>query len=261
MGGSHDDNEIIVHFTDSKVVHLSSLANGFNFPSVDSDGDAVMFAPLVERAIAILPNDVTIISGHNRTGSIEDLKAYHEMLVATERTVREGLAAGKDAEGLKEEGVLEGWSAYAESYVSVDEWTDTLVEAITASGEKKPSVMDPIYHEWKSEGAQAAADLYADLKENHESEYSIHETDLLVIGDKLLEKKHTESAVVFLQLSLTEYPESDYVYYVNYDLALAHRDLGQREKALDYCRKAAEVRPESTKISNLLSELEGGDGN
>ncbi|MBD3850943.1 MAG: MBL fold metallo-hydrolase, partial [Acidobacteria bacterium] len=47
MSGSHDDNEIIVHFTDSKVVHLSSLANGFNFPSVDTAGDPLMFSPLV----------------------------------------------------------------------------------------------------------------------------------------------------------------------------------------------------------------------
>ena len=41
MPGSHDDNEIIVHFTKSKVVHLSSLANGVNFPSVYSDGDVL----------------------------------------------------------------------------------------------------------------------------------------------------------------------------------------------------------------------------
>ena len=46
MSGSHDDNEIIVHFTHSKVVHLSSLANGFNFPSVDTAGDPLAsFAP------------------------------------------------------------------------------------------------------------------------------------------------------------------------------------------------------------------------
>jgi glyoxylase-like metal-dependent hydrolase (beta-lactamase superfamily II) len=62
--GSHDDNEIIVHFTESKVVHLSSLVNGFNFPSVDSDGDALKFAELVARAIELLPEDVVIVSGH-----------------------------------------------------------------------------------------------------------------------------------------------------------------------------------------------------
>ena len=65
MTGSHDDNEIIVHFVDSNVVHLSSLVNGFNFPSVDTDGDPLMFKTLVKRAIEMLPSDVVIVSGHN----------------------------------------------------------------------------------------------------------------------------------------------------------------------------------------------------
>ena len=260
MGGSHDDNEIIVHFTDSKVVHLSSLVNGFNFPSVDSDGDPLMFAPLVEKSIELLPGDVTIVSGHNRTGSVDDLRAYHEMLVATEKTVREGLAAGKDAETLKKEKALESWSAYAESYVSVDQWTETLAEAVVPGDEPKPSVMEPLYHEWKSKGAPAAVDLYFDLKEKQADEYSFQDLDLLIVGDKLLDKGHTESAIVFLERSLAEFPESEYAYYANYDLALAHRDLGDPVKALDYCKKAAEARPESKTIGSLLAELEEGGG-
>lgn len=260
MSGSHDDNEIIVHFTDSKVVHLSSLANGFNFPSVDTAGDPLMFSPLVKMAIEMLPEDVTIVSGHNRTGSVEDLRAYRKMLVDTEKTVRDGLAAGKDAETLKKEKALDGWSAYAESYVSVDEWTDTLVSALENEWDFKPSVMEPIYHEWKANGAQAAADLYLEVKKEDSGEYSTFDTDLLTIGDKMLEKGYTKSAIVFLELSLAEYPESDYIYYVQYDLALAYRDLGEPETALDFCRRAAKARPESTTISSLLAELEAGGG-
>ena len=96
MPGSHDDNEVIVHFTQSKVVHLSSLTNGFNFPSVDSDGDALMFETLVARAIELLPEDVVVVSGHNRNGTMDDLRAYHEMLVGTTEAVRNGLEQGKD---------------------------------------------------------------------------------------------------------------------------------------------------------------------
>jgi glyoxylase-like metal-dependent hydrolase (beta-lactamase superfamily II) len=258
--GSHDDNEIIVHFTDSKVVHLSSLVNGFNFPSVDSDGDALMFAPLVERAVELLPKDVIIVSGHNRTGSVEDLSAYHKMLVATEEVVREGLAAGKDAEALKEEEVLDGWSSYADSYVSVDQWTDTLAAAIVPGDKKKPTLMEPLYYEWKANGAQAAADLYRQLKKDRVDDFDFRDIDLLIIGDKMLKKGHAESAVVFLELSLAEYPESNYAYYVNYDLAEAHKDLGDRKTALEHCRRAAEANPESDAISKLLAELEGGQG-
>lgn len=58
IAGSHDDNEIAVHFTNAKVVHLSSIVNGFNFPSLDSDGDVLMFESCVERAMKRLPKDV-----------------------------------------------------------------------------------------------------------------------------------------------------------------------------------------------------------
>jgi hypothetical protein len=34
----------------------------------------------------------------------------------------------------------------------------------------------------------------------------------------------------------------------------------KKEKALGYCRRAAETRPESKTISSLLAELEGGEG-
>ena len=261
MGGSHDDNEIVVHFTESKVVHLSSLVNGFNFPSVDTAGDPLMFSPLVKMAIEMLPEDVTIVSGHNRIGTVQDLRAYREMLVATEKIVRDGLAAGKDVETLQKEKVLEGWSAYAESYVSVEDWTDTLATALKNEWDFQPSVMEPIYHEWKENGAQAAADLYLEIKEGDSGKYATYDTDLLTIGDKMLNKGYTEAAIVFLDLSLATYPDSQYAYYVNYDLALAYRRLGDGGKALECCRKAAELNSESKTIAGLLTELEAEKSN
>ena len=254
--GSHDDNEIIVHFVGSKVVHLSSLANGFNFPSVDGDGDTLMFAPLVERAIAVLPSDVVIVSGHNRTGSIDDLKAYHAMLVATEETVRQGLATGMDSEAMKEQQVLEPWAAYAGSYVSLDEWIDSLVFSLQPQEEKRPAVYEPMYYGLKNDGAAAAAALYLELKKDYADEYRFTEIDLLVIGDKLLEKGRAEQAVVMLELALAEYPDSAYAYYVNYDLALAHQKLGNRKAAISRCREALELSPENEMVAGLLRELE-----
>lgn len=259
MPGSHDDNEIIVHFTRAKVVHLSSLANGFNFPSVDADGDTLMFAPLVEKAIADLPPDVTIVSGHNRTGSIEDLAAYLEMLVATEKVVREGVAAGLSAEELKERNVLEPWENYAGSYVSTDEWIDSLVFALGPKEEKLPSVYEPMYHGLKTGGAESAATLYQELRRKHAGDYRFTEFDLLVIGDKLLEHGKPDQALAMLELSLAEYPSSPYAYYVNYDLALAHRELGHLEEAIRCCRRALELKPEAEMVSALLEELEAAD--
>ena len=256
MAGSHDDNEIIVHFTKSKVVHLSSLANGFNFPSVDADGDALRFEELVGRAIELLPPDVVIVSGHNRNGTIEDLKAYREMVAATTGIVREGLAAGKDADTMKAEKVLEAWSAYAGSYVSSDEWIDTLVAALQGTAPKRSKIFDPLYAAYSENGAGAAIALYRNLRRERPDEFGFADTDLLAIGDKLLARELFEPAVAFLEASLAEYPDSSYAYYTNYELALAHDRLGHRDEALRYCRTAAEQSPDSPRIATLLADLE-----
>ena len=256
MPGSHDDNEIIVHFTKSKTVHLSSLANGFNFPSVDADGDALRFEELVSKAIELLPPDVLIVSGHNRNGTIEDLRAYRDMLAATTATVRNGLAAGKNADTMKAEKVLDALSSYAGSYVSADEWIDTLAAGLRGTAPPRSKIFDPLYEAYSEGGADAAIALYRTLRREQPGEYLLEDTDLLVIGDKLLARELFEPALRFLEASLVEYPDSAYAYYTNYNLAIAHDRLGHREEALRYCRTAAEQSPDSPRIAAFLQELE-----
>jgi cyclase len=256
LSGSHDDNEIIVHFTQSKVVHLSSLVNGFNFPSIDSDGDALKFPDLVARAIELLPQDVIIVSGHNDVGTWQDLHRYHDMLVTTTEIVRQGLNGGKDVEALQKDGVLDGWKEYAGSYVSTDEWIEYLAKALKGKEEPKQSVFEPLYYTWKEEGAESAVEHYSSLRRDHESEYSFSDFDLLVIGNKLLARDLTQAAAVFLQASVSEYPESKYNYYASYKLADAYDRLGDKGLAIENCRRALELNPEFEPAAKLLKELD-----
>lgn len=254
LAGSHDDNEIIVYFTGSKVVHLSSLANGFNFPSVDSDGDVLKFAELVAKALDMLPDDVVIVSGHNRNGTKDDLRAYHGMLVATTALVRSGIAAGQDTDTMKAEGILDAWSVYAGSYVSTDDWIDTLVEGLRGK-ERKQSVFEPLYRAYTDAGPDAAVSLYRDLRRDHAEDYRFRDTDLLIIGDKLLSGGRIEPAMRFLELSLQEYPNASTSYYTNYDLAIVHDKLGHAERAIRYCETALELNPDSPMIAAFLQQL------
>jgi glyoxylase-like metal-dependent hydrolase (beta-lactamase superfamily II) len=254
--GSHDDNEIMVHFTDSKVVHLSSLVNGFNFPSVDADGDVLRFPELVARAIELLPEDVIIVSGHNDTGTWQDLHTYHDMLVQTTDIVRAGLAEGKDLATLQAENVLEAWESYAGSYVSTDEWIEYLVAGLQPSDEPTRTVYEPLYYVWKDEGAEAALTRYLELRRDYPDEYRFDEFTLLVIGNKLLARDHVENAVKFLAASLEEYPDSPYSYYTAYKLGAAYKDLGDTEQARRYGERSLELNPEFAAASALLEELE-----
>jgi glyoxylase-like metal-dependent hydrolase (beta-lactamase superfamily II) len=257
MPGSHDDNEVIVHFTESKVVHLSSLVNGFNFPSVDSDGDVLKFEELVARAIEILPEDVVIVSGHNRTGTWQDLKAYHEMLVATTEIVRNGLAVGKDAAMLQEEGALDEWQRYAGSYVSLDGWIDTLAagqQGERGDGRKPP--FEPLYYAWKEGGADAAIARYDELKRDHSDEYLVRDVDFMIIGNKLVEQEQYQAAIRFLESSLEQYPDSPYAYYALYNIARAYQGLGETHAAIRYCDAALEQSPDNPSLVELRRELE-----
>ncbi len=253
LPGSHDDNEIIVHFTGSKVVHLSSVVNGFNFPSIDSDGSALAFPEVVAKALKLLPEDVVIVSGHNQNGSMDDLRKYHKMLVATIAVVRKGVAAGKDVATMQEEKVLDEWSSYAGSYVSTEAWIESVAEALEGTQAKR-DVFEPLYYALKDHGAEAALALYLELK-GQPDEYDLGEFDLLVVGDKLLKKEKHPAAVRFLNSSLEQYPESPYTYYTLYKLALAHDALGQADQALKHCQLALELKPENEALKSLLERL------
>jgi len=257
ISGSHDDNEIMVHFMNNKVVHLSSITNGFNFPSVDSDGDIFQFDELVEKAMRLLPEDVVIVSGHNAPGRYDQLQPYHDMIVKTTAIVRQGLAEGKDVAQMQTEKVLDEFKDYAGSYVSEDQWIKYLARALEPDS-VRPSrnIYTSLYQTYKADGAQAAADLFVDLKESQTTEYKINEYQLAVVGYRLSVKAKHADAIPFFEGSLREYPEGAYNALSAYYLATCHHELGDDGQAVVYCHKALELNPEYEDARQLLEELE-----
>ena len=78
----------------------------------------------------------------------------------------------------------------------------------------------------------------------------------MIIGNKLVEQEQYPAAIRFLESGLERYPESPYAYYANYNLARAHRGLGDRETAIRYCDRALELRPDNETLVKLRQELE-----
>jgi len=257
MGGSHDDNEIFVHFTKAKVVHLSSIINGMNFPSIDSDGDLLKFASLTERAMQLLPDDVTIVSGHNRLAKYSDLAEYRDMINETIDLVRQGISDGKDVTQMQEENTFAAYERFNQSYVSPNQWVEYIHERLTRdeSAPEKMELFEPIYYAIKEGGAQGGKDKYYDLKENHADKYDFEETHLLVIGDKLLGHDYLAEATEMLKLYLSEHPEGRYRYYANYDLAVVAKKRGDKKAAIEYCNESLKLNPDFKAADDLLAEL------
>jgi cyclase len=254
MGGSHDDNEIIIHFTESKVVHLSSLVNGLNFPSVDSDGDVLKFEETVSKAIELLPGDVTIVSGHNNNCTRADLIDYVDMLRKTTAIVRDGLAAGKTVEQMQEEKVLAEFEKYNQSYVSLDDWINYLASGIERV-EKKKTLYEPLYYSYKKDGIEAAIKKYKELKSNHPDDFGFDDVTLVVIGSKLQVKNKYNDSAKMLEFCLSEYPEGIYLYYTHYLISKSLKETGDIEKAIRHCEKSLEANPEFQGAKDFLEEL------
>lgn len=264
IGGSHDTDEIMVHFTEHGIAHVSSVVNGFQFPSVDSDGDALAFEGVTRRLMTLLPRDVKIVSGHNGVasgfdfvGTWDQLPAYAEMMKETVSVVRRAVADEKSLEEMQEGGLLDEYERYAGSYVGTDAWIRYLVKALTEPREERKDVCRPVFESWKRDGARAAVDCYRRLLETEPDSYDFRHTTLLRVGSVLLERGLHEDACAFLLGGIDLYSRSEYRYYAHYLAARGFQELGRPGQAETHCREALRLRPGFASAVELLERITG----
>ncbi|MCW8927034.1 MAG: MBL fold metallo-hydrolase [Xanthomonadales bacterium] len=264
IGGSHDDNEIMVYFTKHGVAHVSSVVNGFNFPSVDSDGDVLQFEPITRQLMKLLPAGTRLVSGHNGqangfdfVGQWQQLAPYAEMMKDTVAIARDQLAQGKSRADMIEAGVFDAYQQYAGSYVSTDEWIDYVVTALTEQRESRDDICKPVYQVWKQDGADAAVALYRKLLREQPDTYDFKPYTLLAIGSQLLGNEKFADAVTFLMGSRSTYPESEYGYYTHYLAAKGLQQMGRKDEAIKQARESLRLNADFSSATELLAELNG----
>jgi len=261
VGGCHDDNELMVHFVDRGVAHISSVVNGFNFPSVDSDGDVLAFARVTRQVRDLLPPGTRLISGHHGAesptilGRWEQLADYAAMHAEALHLAREGLAAGEDLASMQEAGLLDRFAEYAGSYVDQNGWLEYLVEALENPRVKRTDAARPVYEVWRSAGATAAMARYREMVAHEADVYELDAFLLLGIGSQLLSRDLPADAYVFLEGGLELYPDHQYAYYANYLAATSCRDLGRLDEARRLAAAAVAAAPEWAAAVKLVEEL------
>ena len=123
---SHTDGDSVIFFTGSNVIHMGDLFFSGRFPYVDlnNGGDVEGLIKHIEKLLAELPPDVKLIPGHGPLSDIDDLKTYHQTLVATMEVIREQIEAGKSLEEIKAAGFPQKWRSWGAGFISTGRWIE-----------------------------------------------------------------------------------------------------------------------------------------
>lgn len=108
LPAGHTDNDVVVYFVTSKVVHMGDMFFFGMFPAVykDGGGDIKHLVVNLEKISKMLPPDAKVIPGHGDLATADDLKKYIEMLKETISIVESGIKKGKTSDQLVKEKVL-----------------------------------------------------------------------------------------------------------------------------------------------------------
>ena len=120
----HTDGDSVVFFTGSNVIHMGDdfFAGRFPFIDLDNGGSVEGLARNVAEVISKAPAGVKIIPGHGPLSTVEDLRAFHSMLVETTDIVRARLRAGRTLEQSKAEGLPDKWKTWGSGFINTQDW-------------------------------------------------------------------------------------------------------------------------------------------
>jgi cyclase len=132
----HTDGDSVIFFTGSNVVHMGDDFFAGRFPVVDLEAGGDIeglinnVGGIVER-LSKAPG-VKFIPGHGPLSTIDDLKAYHQMLLQTTDIVRKRKAAGKTLDQIKAEGLPEEWKSWGTGFIKTDRWLELIYNSLSA---------------------------------------------------------------------------------------------------------------------------------
>lgn len=131
----HTDGDGVIFFMQSNVVHMGDdfFAGRFPFVDLNNGGSVEGLARNVGNALAKLPAGVKIIPGHGPISTIDDLKAYHQMLLETVDVVRKQMQARKSLDEIKAAGLPEKYKDWGSGFISTPVWIETIHKSLSKS--------------------------------------------------------------------------------------------------------------------------------
>ena len=132
----HTDGDSVIFFTTSNVIHMGDdfFAGRFPFVDLGSGGSVQGLTRNIAEVIAKAPAGAKFIPGHGPVSTIDDLKAYHAMLVETTAIVRQRMSEGKTVEQIKAEKLPEKWASWGTGFINTERWLETIYNSLKTHG-------------------------------------------------------------------------------------------------------------------------------
>ncbi len=133
---AHTDNDCIVHFTKSNVLHMTDTWFNGMFPFIDLNAggslDGVVHA--FDLALTLVDDKTKIIPGHGPGADLADLREYHGMLVTVRDRVRAMKVEGKTRdEIIAAKPTKEYDPKWGKSWLDPDTWVGLVYDAMNRS--------------------------------------------------------------------------------------------------------------------------------
>lgn len=134
----HTDNDSVIFFMGSNVVHMGDLLFSDSYPSLypSQGGNAVRYAENVGEVIKAIETQmkpgVKIIAGHGPLATLEDVKAFHAMWTETLGIVGGSIEVGKSLEQIQAEGLPSKYDRWTSPFTSTEKWLKILYEGLTS---------------------------------------------------------------------------------------------------------------------------------
>ena len=130
----HTDNDVVVFFTKSNVIHMGDLWNSgiSSFPTVDIEAGGSIMGMLenIKELIHIIPKNAKIIPGHYALSDLDDLKSTGDMLEKTIGFVMTKKAEGKSLEEIKKEGFPSRYDSWGTAYTNAETWIENIYHGL-----------------------------------------------------------------------------------------------------------------------------------
>ena len=113
----HTNTDIAIYFEDFKVLCLGDAYLSESFPSVTTSRGARVQHAITnyETIINNFPSDITLIPGHGKRASMDDLVSYLDMVKRTVEIVRSHMDQGKSLNEIIDEEVLKNYDKWGRS--------------------------------------------------------------------------------------------------------------------------------------------------